>query len=368
MKLCIISVIWVLWGYSLSFSSGSFNNIIGGFNFFGFNNVGYEAHIGTNIPHLLFAVFQGMFAVITVVIITGSFAERVKLGPVLIFGIIWLTFVYAPITHWVWGGGWVSQTIKSLDFAGGGVVHINSAIAGLVATVYIGKRKGFKYGDVSESHNISLTVIGASLLWFGWFGFNAGSALAANKIAVIALVNTNVAAASGAISWFLIEYFYKKKSTIIGVVSGSVAGLVAITPAAGYISPLSSIITGLIAGMLCYLAVFYLKPKLKYDDSLDVFGIHGVGGIWGSIATGIFSSSAINSAGIDGLIYGKFDLLKAQCLSSLIIISYSAVITLVILKLINSFASIRVNHAEEFDRLDTSQHGEKCYNINNQRN
>jgi len=360
MKLCVISIVWVLWGYSIAFGE-SFNGIFGGLNFLGFKNVGQDALEGMTIPHMLFASFQGMFAVITAAIITGSFAERVKLGPILLFSTIWVSVVYAPVAHWVWGGGWISTVFEPLDFAGGAVVHINSAVAGLVAALYLGKR--VSHDGELQAHNIPLTVLGASLLWFGWFGFNAGSALTSGGLASLALVNTNIAAAAGGVGWFLIELMKRKRVTAIGIISGSVAGLVSITPAAGYVEPVSAIVIGLVGGSVCYWAVMYLKPKLGYDDSLDAFGIHGIGGLWGAIATGIFATLSVNPDGDNGLLYGNPDLLFSQIASSMIIIVYSAIMTLLILRIIRSFMSIRVSEEDELQGLDQALHGEEGYDF-----
>jgi len=359
MKLCVISVVWILWGYTIAFGN-SFNGLFGGFNFFGFRNVGQESLEGTTIPHNLFALFQGMFAVIAAAIITGSFAERVKMGPVLLFSSIWITIVYAPIAHWVWGGGWVHTIFEPLDFAGGAVVHINAAIAGLIAALYLGKRTN--HDGKLRPHNIPLTILGASLLWFGWFGFNAGSALSSGGLASLALVNTNAAAAAGGIGWFLMEVINHKKSSAIGIISGSVAGLVSITPAAGFVEPFSAIIIGLIGSIICYWAVVFLKPKLGYDDSLDAFGIHGIGGLWGGIATGMFATLAVNSDGANGLFYGNAKLLIAQIVSSIIIIAYSAIMTFFILKILDNFIKIRATKEDEEKGLD-SLHGERGYDF-----
>ncbi len=360
MKLCVISIVWVIWGYSIAFGD-SYYGLFGDFSFLGFKNVGQEALAGMTIPHILFALFQGMFAVISAAIITGSFAERVRLGPVLLFSAIWVTFVYAPVAHWIWGGGWMHSVFQPLDFAGGAVVHINAAVAGLVAALYLGKR--VNHDGELQAHNVPLTVLGASLLWFGWFGFNAGSALASGGLASLALVNTNIAAAAGGMGWFIIELNRRKKSTAIGIISGSVAGLVSITPAAGFVEPFSAIIIGFIGGAVCYWAVMYLKPKLGYDDSLDAFGIHGIGGLWGAIATGIFATISVNPDGQNGLLYGNMDLLVAQICSSLIVIIYSAVMTLVILKIIRLFINVRVSVEEENQGLDKTLHGETGYDL-----
>lgn len=360
MKLCTITLVWVICGYSIAFGT-SWHGIIGGFEFLGFNNVGTEPADGLKIPHIIFAMFQGMFAVVTAAIITGSFAERVRLSPILLFSAIWTVLVYAPVAHWVWGGGWVHTFFQPLDFAGGAVVHINSAVAGLVAALYLGRRVDYK--PEIHAHNIPLTVLGASLLWFGWFGFNAGSALASNGLAALALVNTNIAAAAGGFAWFAVEMNRQKKVTAIGIISGSVAGLVAVTPAAGFVKPWASIIIGGTSGIICYWSVGYLKPKLRYDDSLDAFGIHGVGGIWGAIATGLFATTAVNPDGANGLFYGNASLLWAQVFSSLAVMVYSAVMTLIILKVIRLFVKVRVSKKEEAEGLDNTIHGENGYNI-----
>jgi Amt family ammonium transporter len=362
LKLCSISIIWVLWGYSLSFGD-SLNGIIGNLKYIGFQDVINTVASGTDIPHSVFALFQGMFAVITVAIITGSFAERVRLAPMLIFSAIWITFVYAPVAHWVWGGGWIHTMMNPLDFAGGAVVHINSAIAGLVAAIYLGKRVECTY--TIKAHNIPLTILGACLLWFGWFGFNAGSALSSGQLAGLALLNTNLAAAAGALGWFVIEAYRHKQTSAIGIISGSIAGLVAITPAAGYITPIAAIVTGFLSGLICYWAVTILKPKLGYDDSLDAFGIHGIGGLWGAIATGLFATIQVNESGANGLFYGETKLFFAQIFSSLIVILYSAIMTFVILKILRSCMNIRVSIDEEKEGLDKSLHGERGYSINN---
>lgn len=362
MKLCVIGLVWVICGYSLAFAP-SIHGIIGGLDFFGFNNVGQEpANATATIPHVLFASFQGMFAVITAAIITGAFAERVRLGPIILFSTLWVIVVYAPIAHWVWGGGWIATKLKALDFAGGAVVHINSGVAGLVAALCLGRRVKADLSNVP--HNLPLTILGAALLWFGWFGFNAGSALASNGLASLAFANTNIAAAAGAVMWFIVEYIHKNKSTSLGIISGSVAGLVAITPAAGFVTPLSAILIGLGGGIACYLAVCVLKPKLGYDDSLDAFGVHGIGGIWGALATGLFATTSVNPAGANGLFYGNPSLFIAQGLSVIAVILYSVIATYIVLMIVRLFVKVRVSQQEEAAGLDTSQHGEVGYNLN----
>jgi len=364
MKLCVISIIWVICGYSLSFGE-SINGLIGNLSMIGFKGVGLEpSNLAPTIPHILFATFQGMFAVITTAIITGSFAERVKLGPILLFSVVWIIFVYSPIAHWVWGDGWISQKLGPLDFAGGAVVHISSGVAGLVAALFIGNRVVVRENLIySRAHNLPMTILGGALLWFGWFGFNAGSVFASNGITSLTIANTNIASAAGALGWFAIEYCYRKKSASTGIISGSIAGLVAITPAAGFVTPLSSIIIGFVGGIMCYWGVCILKPKLKYDDSLDAFGVHGIGGIWGAIATGIFATTSVNIAGKDGLLYGNTSLILSQIISIIIVILYSAVMTYIILLILNKFMNIRVSKEEEKRGLDRTQHGETGYII-----
>ena len=360
MKLCVISIVWILWGYSIAFGSPVFFDILGNFDFIGFKNVSHSMPLDDmTVPHILFALFQGMFAVVAAAIITGSFAERVKLGPVLLFSSIWVTLVYAPVAHWFWGDGWIYDIFKPLDFAGGSVVHINAAVPGLVAAIFLGRRKNCD-GKI-HAHNIPLTVLGATILWFGWFGFNAGSALSSDGLASLALVNTNAAGAAGGVAWFLIELASHKKPSAIGVISGSVAGLVSITPAAGYVEPSSAIVIGFIGSRICYWAVTYLKPKLGYDDSLDAFGIHGFGGLWGAIGTGIFATTSVNAEGQNGILYGSFHLLYSQIISSLIVIVYSAIMTYIILKFISLFCKMRVDEEDELKGLDQVLHGEDSY-------
>lgn len=349
--LCLISVQWILWGYSLAFGP-DVGGIIGGLKYLGLNNVGQEP-IGT-IPHLVFMMFQGMFAVITVALITGAVAERIKFSAVIIFSLLWTTFVYDPLCHWVWGGGWL-QKLGALDFAGGIVVHISCGVSALVAALVVGKRKGYPR-EYMPPHNLSLTVIGMGLLWFGWFGFNAGSALAANGIAANAFVTTNTAAATAAMTWVFIEWLQRGKPTTLGAISGAVAGLGSITPASGFVSPSSSVIIGLVAGAICYFAVSIIKPKLSYDDSLDVFGIHGVGGTWGTFATGIFAS-----VGATGLFLGNPGQLIKQLIAIAVTVSLSAIATFVILKAIDATIGLRVTQDEEMEGLDLSQHGESGY-------
>lgn len=357
----LVSVVWVLAGYSLSFGPDK-NGIIGGLEWTGFKGVGAEANEGyaSTIPHSAFAVFQLMFAIITVAIITGAFAERIKFSVLAAFSALWVVIVYCPLAHWVWGiGGWL-RTMGALDFAGGTVVHISSGIAGLTAAVIIGKRKG--YGTIPMlPHNIPFVVLGAALLWFGWFGFNAGSALSANGLAVNAFLTTNTAAAAAMLSWMAFEWMLNGKPTALGAATGGVVGLVAITPAAGFVDVLSAILIGLIAAPLSYFAISVAKKKLGYDDSLDAFGCHGVGGTWGAIATGIFASKSINPAGANGLLFGNPSQLGIQLVGVAATIAFSALMTFIILKGISLFTGLRVEEKCESNGLDIIQHGEDAY-------
>lgn len=357
--LFMVSVIWVLWGYTLAFGPDK-AGIIGGPEWFGLNGVGQgPAPFAPTVPHLLFMMFQGTFAVITPALITGAFAERIKFSALIIFTVLWITFVYAPLCHWVWGGGWMATQLGALDFAGGIVVHISSAIAALAAILMIGKRRGYGIEPMLP-HNLPMTVLGLALLWFGWFGFNAGSALTSGGLASVAFVTTNTAAGAAAMSWMVIEWLQRGKPTALGAVSGAVAGLAGITPAAGFVSPLSSIVIGIIAGILCYVGV-NLKSKFKYDDSLDVIGIHGVSGTWGTLAVGLFASAAINPQGKDGLFAGNSTLFLTQFAAVIISYIFVFVSTFIILKLVDWIVGLRVKDGEEFIGLDQSLHGESAY-------
>ncbi|WKZ33010.1 MAG: ammonium transporter [Thermodesulfobacteriota bacterium] len=361
--LSIVSIQWVLWGYSLSFGPDRWG-LIGGLELIGLNGVGPEpGGYAATIPHQAFMVFQMMFAVITVAIITGAVAERMKFSAFVAFALLWTTFVYDPLAHWVWGGGWIGK-MGALDFAGGTVVHISSGVAALAAAIVTGRRKG--YGtDLMLPHSLPLTLIGAGLLWFGWFGFNAGSALGANGLAATAFMVTNTAAAAAALSWMAVEWLHRGKPTLLGLASGIVAGLVAITPAAGFVGPVSSIFIGLAAGAVCYLAVTRLKPLLGYDDSLDAFGIHGVGGVWGAIATGLFASTAVNAAGADGLFFGGAGagLLLKQLIAVGASAAYAFVLTFIILKALDWAIGLRVAEEDEVQGLDITQHSESGYSL-----
>ncbi|MBZ0221040.1 MAG: ammonium transporter [Candidatus Methylomirabilis sp.] len=351
--LCLITVQWVVIGYSLSFGPGS-GWPIGGLDYIGLSGVGNEPK-GT-IPHLLFMAFQGMFAAITVALITGAFAERIKFSAVVLFSLLWAFLVYDPLAHWVWGGGWL-QSLGVLDFAGGIVVHISSGVSALVAALYIGKRRGWPR-ELMPPHNLTLTAIGMGILWFGWFGFNAGSALASDGSAVTAFVATNIAAAAGTLVWAFIEWAHRGKPTMLGAVSGTVAGLGSITPAAGFVTPMAALLIGLVGGVLCYWAVIMLKPRFGYDDTLDVFGIHGVAGTWGTLATGLFAS-----IGATGLLYGNPAQLMAQAIGAGVTIALSVVGTLLILQIVDHTVGIRVTKEEEIQGLDLTQHEERGYSL-----
>jgi Amt family ammonium transporter len=358
--LCLISVQWVLWGYTLAFGPDH-GGIIGGLDWLTLKGVGQEpGPYAATVPHQAFMVFQMMFAVITPALITGAFAERKRFKAFVIFTLLWATFVYDPIAHWVWGGGWLGQ-LGALDFAGGTVVHITSGVSALVAALVLGRRVG--YGrEALEPHDATMTVLGASLLWFGWFGFNAGSAITAGGLAANAFVVTNTAAAMAALTWMTVSWLHKGAPSVLGAAAGAVAGLVAITPASGYVDVSASILIGLGAGIFCYTAI-QLTKRLRVDDALDVFGVHGVGGAWGAIATGIFATVAVNGAAKDGLLAGNPGQLGIQAIAVGASILYSAVMTFVILKLIDVFVGLRVPESEEVLGLDASQHREAAYQI-----
>ena len=356
----IITFEWVLWGYSMSFGPDH-GGIIGGLDWFGLNGVGMEPSpdYGSTIPHLAFMIFQCMFAIITPALITGAFAERIKFSAFLLFTLLWATFVYNPLCHWVWGvGGWMGK-IGALDFAGGTVVHISSGMAALAAALFIGRRLG--YGTTAYiPHNVPMTVTGAALLWFGWFGFNAGSALACDGLAANAFVVTHIASALAALTWMFMEWIHRGKPTTLGAASGAVAGLVAITPGSGFVGPVSAIIIGGMAGIICYAGVL-LKSKLGYDDSLDVVGIHGLGGIWGALATGLFASKAVNPDGANGLFFGNPGQLWIQFVSVIASMIFAFVMTLIILKVVDIIMGLRVTEEEEIKGMDVSLHNEAGY-------
>ncbi len=351
----VITLQWVVIGYSLAFGSDVWGGFLGGTEYAFLRGVGLEPQEGSTIPHILFMAFQMMFAIITPALISGAVAERMKFSAYLVFILCWATLVYDPICHWVWGpDGWLGAR-GALDFAGGTVVHLSSGAAALVCALVIGRRS-----RPGPPHNLTLTLLGAGLLWFGWFGFNAGSALASNDNAALALVNTHVAAGGAAFSWAIVEWLKQGKPTALGVASGLVAGLVCITPAAGFVSPMSAVLMGLVAGPVCYGAVI-LKGKLGYDDALDAFGIHGVGGALGAILTGVFASAAWG--GTDGLIGGNSELFVENIIGVVAAAAYSVVVTIVLLKLIDATIGLRVSGDEESEGLDTNLHGEEGYHM-----
>ena len=352
----IATVIWIVYGYSLAFGP-DIGHLIGSLKWAFLDGVGLEPDptYSSTLPHQLFMAFQMMFAVLTPALITGAFAERFKFKAFIIFIAVWLTIVYCPIAHWVWGqDGWI-KNLGGLDFAGGLVVHIASGTSALAAILVLGTRNGYKK-EAMPPHNLPITFIGAAILWIGWFGFNAGSALEASGLAVSAFVVTHIAAGAALLSWMIAEWLYRGKPTVLGAVSGAVAGLVAITPAAGFVTPISALIIGLAGGVICFFAV-NLKEKFGYDDSLDVIGVHGVGGILGALLTGIFATTLVNPAGADGGV----TLLKIQVVSVVATIVYAFIVSFIILKIVDKFVGLRVEHKEELQGLDLSQHGESGY-------
>jgi len=356
--LCLISVQWVLWGYSLAFGS-DIKGFVGGLDYLFFQGVGQEAN-GT-VPHLAFAMFQGMFAIITPALITGCFAERISFKAFILFTLLWATIVYDPLAHWVWGKGWL-MNLGALDFAGGTVVHISSGVSALVAAIVIGRREGYP-ATVLPPHNLPFAVIGAALLWFGWFGFNGGSALSSGGLAALAFTVTNTAAATAGLTWAFIEWIFRGKPTLLGAASGAVAGLVAITPASGFVTVPASLLIGLGAGIVCYLGVNTLKPMFGYDDSLDVFGIHGIGGSWGALATGLFATKAVNSAGANGLFYGNPNQFMIQLYGAVASWLWAGILTFILLKGVGAIVPLRVKKEEEITGLDLTLHGEVAYNL-----
>jgi ammonium transporter, Amt family len=357
----LISVQWILWGYSLAFGP-DLGSIVGNLNWFGLTGVGSDPNpdYAATIPQYAFMFFQMTFAIITPALITGAFAERVKFSTFIVFILLWATFIYDPLTHWVWGGGWIGS-MGALDFAGGTVVHISSGAAALVAALMFGKRIG--YGDEPiKPHNLPFSIIGASLLWVGWFGFNAGSALASDGLAALAFVTTNTATASAALTWMFCEWIITGRPTVLGAATGAVAGLVSITPAAGFVSPISAIIIGIGGGVFCYLAV-NVKTKLGYDDALDVVGVHGVGGTWGALATGLFASVAVNPGGSNGLFFGNPKQLWIQFIAVVATWVFVFIGTLIIFSILRAAMGLRVTEEEEQLGLDLSQHNETGYSI-----
>jgi Amt family ammonium transporter len=360
--LALVSVTWVLWGYSLAFGPDTGLGIIGGLDWVGLEGVTADPSpiYAPTIPHYAFMAFQMMFAIITPALITGAFAERKRFKAFVLFSVAWATLVYAPIAHWVWSpDGWLFR-LGVLDFAGGTVVHLSSGIAALVAALMVGRRIGVI--RETEPHDVTMTVLGAGLLWFGWFGFNAGSALAANGVAALALVTTNTAAAMAALTWVTISWLHKGTPSVLGAALGAVAGLVAITPAAGYVSPAAAILIGGGVAVVCYGAA-QLRIRSRVDDALDVFAVHGVGGAFGALATGVFASVAVNAAGRDGALAGNLAQVAVQALAVAAVAVYSALATAVILLVINAVVRIRVPSEAEEAGLDMAQHGEVAYQL-----
>jgi len=356
----VITIQWALWGYSLAFGP-DVGGIIGSLAWFGLNGVGAEpnADYAATIPHGAFMIYQMMFAIITPALITGAFAERVKFSSFLVFIVLWATFIYDPLAHWVWGvKGWLRE-MGALDFAGGTVVHISSGASALVAAIMFGRRIGYGQ-EAMPPHNLPFSVIGAGLLWVGWFGFNAGSALAADGLATSAFVATHIATAAAALAWMAMDWIFRGKPTVLGAASGAVAGLVAITPGSGFVGPMPAILIGIGGGVLCSIACS-LKPRFGYDDSLDVVGVHGVGGTWGALATGLFASKAINAAGNDGLFFGNPGQLWIQLVSVAATWILAVVGTIILLSIVKSLMGLRVADDEERMGLDLSQHNERAY-------
>jgi ammonium transporter, Amt family len=364
MIVCVISLEWILYGYSLTFGPDTGMGIIGGLDWLGLNGVGGQPNTdyAATIPHSVFMIFQCMFAVITPALMIGAFAERIKFSAFLVLTLLWATLVYNPLGHWVWGiGGWL-RNLGGLDFAGGIVVHTSSGISALVMAILIGKRIGYQ-NQPFRPHNLPFTVMGAALLWFGWFGFNAGSALAANDLAANAFITTNAATAAAGFTWALIEWQQHGAPTVLGVATGAVAGLVAITPACGFVNPMNAIFIGMLVSVFCYIAIAKIKAVFKYDDALDVFGVHGVGGIWGTIATGLFAEKAVNAAGADGLLFGNVHQFLVQLLLVGVTLVFAAVMTWIIFKFVDAFIGIRAEKKDEIVGLDLTQQSESAYTI-----
>ena len=373
MIVCLVSIQWVLIGYSLSFGP-DIGGIIGSLKWFGLHGVGLDPYpdYSATIPHQAFMIFQAMFAIITPALIIGAFAERMRFVPFCVFTLLWATIVYDPVCHWVWSSytapgasapvfGFL-RAWGALDFAGGTVVHINAGMAALAAALVLGKRQGFP-ARISPPHNLPFAVLGAGLLWAGWFGFNSGSALAANGLAVSAFVVTHIACAAAGLTWAVLDWKFNSHPTVLGIITGAVAGLVAITPAAGFVNVLGALVIGAGASVICYISVAFVKAKFGYDDSLDAFGVHGVGGIWGALATGIFATKSVNSGGANGLLYGNPIQLWIQLKAVLVTVVYSFVVTFVLLKIVNALMGLRASEQSERIGLDLTEHREAGYTV-----
>lgn len=363
MAMGIVTVQWVLIGYSLAFGPDK-GGWIGGLNWMMLKGVGLDpfADYSATIPHQAFMIFQMMFAIITPALIIGAFAERMKFSAYCIFLVIWSTLVYSPVCHWVWGVGGFIRNWGALDFAGGTVVHINAGVAALAAALVLGKRTGYPE-KMSPPHSLPFAVLGAGLLWFGWFGFNGGSALGAGSLATSAFVTTHIAAATAGLTWAILDLLVNKHMTALGTITGAVAGLVAITPASGFVDPTGALMIGITVSLICYVAVAFLKPKFGYDDSLDAFGVHGIGGMWGAIATGLWATKAVNSAGNDGFFYGNPALVIIQIKAVLVTAIYSFVVSFVIFKVLDLVMGLKPSETEERIGLDLTQHRESGYTV-----
>ncbi|MDD4879576.1 MAG: ammonium transporter, partial [Candidatus Omnitrophica bacterium] len=363
MVMCLITIQWVLFGYSLAFGP-DVKGVIGSLAWFGLKGVGLDPNpvYAATVPHQAFMIFQAMFAIITPALILGAFAERMKFSTFCIFALVWATLVYDPVCHWVWGAGGFLRADGALDFAGGTVVHVNAGVAALASALVLGKRKGYP-DKISPPHNLPFAVLGAGLLWFGWFGFNSGSALGSGSLATSAFVVTHIGAASAGLTWALLDWIFNSRSTVLGIITGAVAGLVAITPASGFVNPVGAIWIGIGVSVFCYMAVALLKVKFGYDDSLDAFGVHGVGGMWGALATGLWATKAVNAAGNNGLFYGNAAQFFIQFKAVIITAVYSFVMTFVILKALNAVMGVRASEQDERIGLDLTQHREAGYTV-----
>lgn len=364
MLTCLITIQWVLFGYSLAFSPDAFHGLIGGLSWFGLKDVTtapYPIYAAT-IPHQAFMIFQAMFAIITPGLILGAFAERMKFAPFCIFSLLWATFVYDPVCHWVWGDGGFLRVMGVQDFAGGIVVHVTAGLSALAAALFLGRRLGYP-NKISPPHNLPFAVLGAGLLWFGWFGFNAGSALSAGDIATTAFVSTHLAGAAAGLMWALLDWVFNSRATVLGIITGAVAGLAAVTPASGFVSPIGALWIGIGAATVCFVFVALLKPRLGYDDSLDAFGVHGIGGIWGTVALGLFGSQLVNKTGANGLLHGNPKFFLTQVLGVAITAAYAFVVSLILLKVVDALAGLRTNDHEERVGLDLVEHRESAYTL-----
>lgn len=364
MLTCMITIQWVLFGYSLAFSPDAFHGLIGGLSWFGLNHVTTAPNptYTATVPHQAFMIFQAMFAIVTPGLILGAFAERMKFAPFCFFSLLWATFVYDPVCHWVWGDGGFLRMWGVQDFAGGIVVHVTAGVSALAAALFLGKRIGYP-NKISPPHNLPFAVLGAGLLWFGWFGFNAGSALKADNIATTAFVSTHLAGAAAGLTWALFDWLFNSRATVLGIITGAVAGLAAVTPASGFVSPIAALWIGIGAAAACFAFVALLKARLGYDDSLDAFGVHGIGGMWGTLALGLFGSSMVNPGGANGLLHGNPHFFLIQWEGMAITAAYAFVVTIVLLKAVDMFAGLRTTDHEERVGLDLIEHRESAYTL-----